>query len=212
MGGVTGGNWASARVKTATPPASVITIDTTEAKIGRSMKNRENTRRRSLANDRHVRRVTDSKSDSACRAWASISRGVRAFSRPPSPSTATARPAELRTRDLSGCIPRPHFGLVFVFRRAGAFVTNGLSPRRGVVLRTGRWHSARPVTKRWRGGYARAAAGHLEILTQSLQARHGDPIVERQAFGDHPPTAQQHSDFHAAIDDVIALVDDVYEA
>jgi hypothetical protein len=41
VGGVTGGNCAKPRLKTETPPASVITIDSTEAKIGRLMKNRE---------------------------------------------------------------------------------------------------------------------------------------------------------------------------
>ena len=43
LGGEIEGNCASGRLKTAIPPASVIKIDSTEAKIGRSMKNRENT-------------------------------------------------------------------------------------------------------------------------------------------------------------------------
>jgi hypothetical protein len=38
VGGVTLGYCATGRVYTATPPASVMTIDNTEAKIGRSMK------------------------------------------------------------------------------------------------------------------------------------------------------------------------------
>ena len=41
VGGVTSGYWATGRVKAATPPASTKTIERTEAKIGRSMKNRE---------------------------------------------------------------------------------------------------------------------------------------------------------------------------
>ena len=42
VGGETGGYCASGRLNTASPPASVMTIDSTVAKIGRSMKNREN--------------------------------------------------------------------------------------------------------------------------------------------------------------------------
>src|SRR6516225_7536739 len=37
------GYWAMGRVKTAMPPARVMMIDSTEAKIGRLMKKRENT-------------------------------------------------------------------------------------------------------------------------------------------------------------------------
>ena len=43
LGGVICGYCATGSVQTAIPPASVITIDSTAAKIGRSMKNRENT-------------------------------------------------------------------------------------------------------------------------------------------------------------------------
>ena len=43
LGGVICGYWASGRLKTATAPARVMTIDSTEAKIGRSMKKCENT-------------------------------------------------------------------------------------------------------------------------------------------------------------------------
>ena len=42
VGGVTCGYWAKGRFRIASPPANVITIDSTVAKIGRSMKNREN--------------------------------------------------------------------------------------------------------------------------------------------------------------------------
>src|SRR5665213_1459947 len=42
LGGVTCGYCAMGSVHTATPPANVITMDSTAAKIGRSMKNREN--------------------------------------------------------------------------------------------------------------------------------------------------------------------------
>ena len=42
VGGVISGYWATGSVKTATAPASVMTIDSTAAKIGRSMKKREN--------------------------------------------------------------------------------------------------------------------------------------------------------------------------
>ena len=42
LGGVIGGYCASGRLKTATAPARVMTIDSTEAKIGRSMKKCEN--------------------------------------------------------------------------------------------------------------------------------------------------------------------------
>ena len=42
MGGVISGYCATGSVNTAASPASVITIDGTEARIGRSMKNREN--------------------------------------------------------------------------------------------------------------------------------------------------------------------------
>jgi len=42
VGGVTGGYCASDRWRAAIHPASTITMDRTEAKIGRSMKNREN--------------------------------------------------------------------------------------------------------------------------------------------------------------------------
>ena len=42
LGGVIGGYWATGRLNTATAPASVMTIDSTEAKIGRSMKKCEN--------------------------------------------------------------------------------------------------------------------------------------------------------------------------
>jgi hypothetical protein len=41
VGGAMGGNIARGKLKSAIPPASVITIDKTDAKIGRSMKNRE---------------------------------------------------------------------------------------------------------------------------------------------------------------------------
>ncbi len=44
VGGAISGYWATGRNQTAMPPASVITIDSTEAKIGRKMKKRENTR------------------------------------------------------------------------------------------------------------------------------------------------------------------------
>src|SRR5947208_1569734 len=43
LGGVICGYCASGSVKRATPPASVMTMESTEAKIGRSMKKRENT-------------------------------------------------------------------------------------------------------------------------------------------------------------------------
>ena len=42
LGGVICGYCAIGSVQTATPPASVMTIDSTVAKIGRSMKKREN--------------------------------------------------------------------------------------------------------------------------------------------------------------------------
>src|SRR6516162_2681232 len=42
VGGVISGYWAIGSVNRATPPPSTITIDSTEAKIGRLMKNREN--------------------------------------------------------------------------------------------------------------------------------------------------------------------------
>src|ERR1700730_15038732 len=42
LGGVICGYWATGRLTTATPPASVMTIDSTEAKIGRLMKKCEN--------------------------------------------------------------------------------------------------------------------------------------------------------------------------
>src|SRR6266446_2698500 len=42
VGGVICGYWAMGRVHTAIPPARVITMDSTAAKIGRSMKKREN--------------------------------------------------------------------------------------------------------------------------------------------------------------------------
>src|SRR5437763_917249 len=42
VGGVISGYCATGNVQTATPPASVMTMDSTEAKIGRSMKKREN--------------------------------------------------------------------------------------------------------------------------------------------------------------------------
>src|SRR3954447_8200660 len=42
VGGVISGYWATGRLKTATPPASVTRMDSTVAKIGRSMKNRVN--------------------------------------------------------------------------------------------------------------------------------------------------------------------------
>src|SRR4051794_24099278 len=45
VGGEICGYMASGRVKSAIPPASVMTIESTEAKIGRSMKNFENTGR-----------------------------------------------------------------------------------------------------------------------------------------------------------------------
>ena len=41
-GGVIGGNWATGRVKSAIPPARVITIEITKAKRGLSMKKRLN--------------------------------------------------------------------------------------------------------------------------------------------------------------------------
>ena len=44
LGGVIGGYWASGRLNAATAPARVMTIDSTEAKIGRSMKKCENIR------------------------------------------------------------------------------------------------------------------------------------------------------------------------
>src|SRR5438270_13686592 len=43
LGGVIGGYCAIGNVKTAIPPARVMTMDSTAAKIGRSMKKRENT-------------------------------------------------------------------------------------------------------------------------------------------------------------------------
>src|SRR5271157_1186902 len=42
VGGVISGYWAMGNTHTAIPPASVMTIDSTEAKIGRWMKKREN--------------------------------------------------------------------------------------------------------------------------------------------------------------------------
>ncbi len=42
LGGVICGYWAIGRLKTATPPVRVMMMDTTVAKIGRSMKKREN--------------------------------------------------------------------------------------------------------------------------------------------------------------------------
>src|SRR2546421_620487 len=42
LGGVICGYWATGRLQAATAPARVITIDSTEAKIGRSMKKCEN--------------------------------------------------------------------------------------------------------------------------------------------------------------------------
>src|SRR5271166_920873 len=42
LGGVICGYWASGRLNTATAPASVMTMDRTEAKIGRSIKKCEN--------------------------------------------------------------------------------------------------------------------------------------------------------------------------
>src|SRR5690349_9090662 len=42
------GNCAKGRLSRATPPARMMRIDSTEAKIGRSMKKRENTRRGSV--------------------------------------------------------------------------------------------------------------------------------------------------------------------
>src|SRR3982751_5753284 len=42
VGGVTSGYGATGSVKTATPPASAMTMEMTVAKIGRSMKKREN--------------------------------------------------------------------------------------------------------------------------------------------------------------------------
>src|SRR5262249_20150338 len=41
VGGEMLGNWARGRVKTAMPPARVMTMDSTEAKMGRSVKKRE---------------------------------------------------------------------------------------------------------------------------------------------------------------------------
>ena len=41
VGGVTSGYWATGSVNTATPPASMITMEITVAKIGRSMKKRD---------------------------------------------------------------------------------------------------------------------------------------------------------------------------
>src|SRR5579871_2893209 len=41
VGGVTSGYWAIGRLNTATAPARVMTMDSTDAKIGRSMKKRE---------------------------------------------------------------------------------------------------------------------------------------------------------------------------
>src|SRR5262245_24597986 len=43
-GGVISGYWATGKLTSASPPASAMTMDTTEAKIGRSMKKRLNTR------------------------------------------------------------------------------------------------------------------------------------------------------------------------
>ena len=43
LGGVICGYCASGKLKSATPPARVMRIDSTVAKIGRSMKKRENT-------------------------------------------------------------------------------------------------------------------------------------------------------------------------
>ncbi len=40
-GGVIGGYWAIGRESSAIPPVSVMKMDSTAAKIGRSMKNRE---------------------------------------------------------------------------------------------------------------------------------------------------------------------------
>src|SRR5438132_3673008 len=42
LGGVMGGNCATGNVSTATTPASVMTMDSTDAKIGRSIKKCEN--------------------------------------------------------------------------------------------------------------------------------------------------------------------------
>ena len=42
VGGVTCGYWAKGRFFHARPPANTMTIESTVAKIGRSMKNREN--------------------------------------------------------------------------------------------------------------------------------------------------------------------------
>src|SRR5579864_9141567 len=42
VGGVISGYWAMGRLKTEIPPARTTMIDSTEAKIGRSMKKREN--------------------------------------------------------------------------------------------------------------------------------------------------------------------------
>ena len=50
VGGVISGYCASGKLKTATAPARVMTIDSTEAKIGRSMKNFESTARFSRVN------------------------------------------------------------------------------------------------------------------------------------------------------------------
>src|SRR5271155_5785186 len=42
VGGAIGGNTANGKVNSATPPDRVMTMESTAAKIGRSMKNREN--------------------------------------------------------------------------------------------------------------------------------------------------------------------------
>jgi hypothetical protein len=55
VGGVICGYWARGNVKTEMPPASVITIDNTLAKIGRSMKKRENKSKMSSAGGRRAR-------------------------------------------------------------------------------------------------------------------------------------------------------------
>src|SRR6516162_9750895 len=51
VGGAISGYCATGRVTRATPPPSVMNMDSTEAKIGRSMKKRENTEKASLRQD-----------------------------------------------------------------------------------------------------------------------------------------------------------------
>src|SRR5438128_9842386 len=59
VGGVISGYCAIGRLKTEIPPARVMMIDSTEAKIGRSMKNRENTAYSRQKTDKETRRQGD---------------------------------------------------------------------------------------------------------------------------------------------------------